>query len=57
VSKVQKYAKFVVAICGFVGVVATQLASGSFDVSAIVTSGIALAAAFGVYRIPNLVGE
>lgn len=52
-SKVKQIAKAVVAVCGLVAVVATQVADGTIDVDAVVTAGIAAAVALGVWAVPN----
>lgn len=51
--KIKKIAKAVVAVAGFVGVVATQVAGGSVDVEAVAAAGVALLAALGVWAVPN----
>lgn len=50
---VQQVAKAIVAVAAFVGVLATQLAGGSIDINEIVTAGIALLGALGVWAVPN----
>lgn len=50
---IKQIAKAVVAIAAFVGVVAAQVADGTIDIDAIVTAGIALLGALGVWAVPN----
>lgn len=50
---IKQVAKFVVAVAAFIGVVAAQVASGNIDANAIVTAGIALVGALGVWAVPN----
>jgi hypothetical protein len=52
-TKIQPYAKAAVAVLGFLLVVAGQLASGSFDVTALYTALVAALTALGVWKVAN----
>lgn len=49
----QKIAKAVVAVAGFLVVVGNMVVSGHYDATTIVSSATALAVALGVYHVPN----
>lgn len=48
-----KYRKFLVALAGVCGVLATVLADGSIDATEALTLVASVLAAFGVFRVPN----
>lgn len=53
-ATIKRYAKFVVAAAGAVGIAASVLVNGDFDTpQGIVSTVIAVIAALGVRRVPN----
>ncbi len=49
----KKYAKAVVAVAGFVVLVATQVVNGSVDANVIIAAGIGVLTSLGVYGVKN----
>lgn len=51
--KITEIRKFLVAVAAAAGVAVTVLADGQFSVEDGIAVGLAVAAALGVYRVPN----
>lgn len=53
VQRLAPYAKAVVAVVGVVALVAKSLVDGVLTSDEIVSIGVAIGVAFGVYQVPN----
>jgi len=53
IAKVRPYAKAIVAVAGFVGVLAEQIAANRLDSHSLIVAGTAALTALGVYGTRN----